>query len=95
MTLVNKDYCIFNMLGTNKPIWILGTPFLNDFYEVYDLKRNQVGLAPSKYTQDMQVPKNVDETFTKRLLLIVSTVVLITCQSVRNIQHNMKSIKMG
>ena len=91
----NKEHCIFNMHGTTKPIWILGTPFLNDFYQVYDLKRNQVGLAPSKYTQNMQVPKNVDETFTCRLLVVVSLLVLITCQSVRNIQQNIKFVKMG
>jgi hypothetical protein len=29
--------------------WILGTPFLNLFYQVYDMRRNQVGLVPSIY----------------------------------------------
>lgn len=43
------DLCTFNMYGTNKKEWVLGSPFLNDFYQVYDLDRNQVGLVPSAY----------------------------------------------
>ena len=32
--------------------WILGTPFLNLFYQVYDMDRNQVGLVPSIYVNN-------------------------------------------
>ena len=44
--------CTFNMYGTNKKEWILGAPFLNDFYQVYDLDRNQMGLVPNIYVND-------------------------------------------
>ena len=38
-----------NNLGSK---WILGTPFMNLFYSVYDMKRNQVGLVPSIYVNN-------------------------------------------
>jgi hypothetical protein len=49
---------------------VLGSPFLNDYYQVYDIQRNQIGLVPSIYAnpspQNMTVPQadNVDEKFT-------------------------------
>ena len=46
---------------------MLGSPFLNDYYQVYDMTRNQIGLVPSSYVNpgpnNIAVPnaENVDE----------------------------------
>ena len=59
---------------------MLGSPFLNDFYQVYDLDRNQIGLVPSNYsnpnTDSITVAQadNVDEKFTR--IFIISFIVL-------------------
>ena len=42
-------YCTSTLVGEDEGFWILGGAFLNDFYQIYDMKRNQVGLVPSKY----------------------------------------------
>lgn len=42
-------FCTSTLVGTQEPEWILGSPFLNDYYQIYDMKRNQVGLVPSIY----------------------------------------------
>lgn len=42
-------YCTLKIFPSSQERWILGAPFLSDFYQVYDLQRNQVGLVPSKY----------------------------------------------
>ena len=33
-------FCTLKIFPTLKKQWILGTPFLADFYQVYDLRRN-------------------------------------------------------
>jgi hypothetical protein len=40
-------YATFRIFPTLKKQWILGSPFLADYYQVYSLDRNQVGLVPS------------------------------------------------
>lgn len=42
-------YSTFRIFPTHKKQLILGAAFLNDFYQVYTLDRNQVGLVPSTY----------------------------------------------
>ena len=39
---------------------VIGTPFLNDYYQVYDQERNQMGLVPSVFTN----PYNDEGLFT-------------------------------
>ena len=45
-------FCTLRIFPTLKKQWILGTPFLADFYQVYDLRRNQIGLVPSAYVNN-------------------------------------------
>lgn len=33
--------------------WVLGIVFLQGYYQVYDLERNQVALAPNNYAEKM------------------------------------------
>ena len=39
---------------------VIGTPFLDDYYQVYDMTRNQIGLVPSDFVN----PENNDGLFT-------------------------------
>jgi len=39
---------------------VIGSPFLSDFYQVYDMTRNQMGLVPSLFTN----PYNDDGLYT-------------------------------
>jgi hypothetical protein len=63
-----KKYATLKIFPYQNKEWILGLPFLNDFYQVYDMKRNQIGLVPSKYTNNnpellLQIPpESKDET---------------------------------
>ena len=55
--------------------WLLGTPFLNLFYQVYDMKRNQVGLVPSIYvnnqhTRDLDPVIDTDNGTSKNIIII-------------------------
>lgn len=41
--------CHISLVASYKFETVLGTPFLNDYYQVYDMQRNQIGLVPSIY----------------------------------------------
>ena len=76
----DESVCSFSIYGQKDARWVLGSPFLNDFYQVYDLDRNQIGLVPSNYsnpnTDSITVAQadNVDEKFTR--IFIISFIVL-------------------
>ena len=44
-----RSQCAFDDYTWEKPEMVLGTPFMNNYYQVYDVKRNQVGFVPSIY----------------------------------------------
>ena len=57
----NSGICSLNIYpGAPNSGPVIGTPFLNDYYQVYDQTRNQIGLVPSIYTN----PYNDDGLFT-------------------------------
>jgi hypothetical protein len=44
----------YNKIGVSADkFWVLGVVFLQGYYQVYDLKRNQVALAPNIYGEKM------------------------------------------
>jgi hypothetical protein len=47
-----EQHCQVNLYGMSSKQWILGAPFLSDYYQVYDIKRSQMGLVPSAYVND-------------------------------------------
>jgi len=51
-TQSNTCMLLWDYESTENDKWILGTPFLNLFYQVYDMRRNQVGLVPSIYANN-------------------------------------------
>lgn len=66
--------------ATNR--WIMGTPFLNYFYQIYDLRNLQVGLVPNIYVNNQTNPQTVRvesiDTFqTKTIILSFSAFSLI------------------
>lgn len=82
--------CTFAIYGQKEKRWVLGSPFLNDYYQVYDMTRNQIGLVPSAYTNPspsaVNLPNadNVDEVQTKVFVLSVGTICYIFSQVVRS-----------
>ncbi len=57
---------------------MLGSPFLNDYYQVYDMTRNQIGLVRSIYmtndqTTEIDSPVNVDIKWTKFIVIMFSS----------------------
>merc|ERR1711862_958734 len=78
------------MGGQKEKRWVLGSPFLNDYYQVYDMTRNQIGLVPSTYTNPspnaINLPNadNVDEVQTKVFVLSVGALCYIFSQVVRS-----------
>lgn len=82
--------CTFAIYGQKEKRWVLGSPFLNDYYQVYDMTRNQIGLVPSTYTNPspsaINLPNadNVDELQTKVFVLSVGSVCYIFSQVVRS-----------
>lgn len=82
--------CTFGIYGQKDKRWVLGSPFLNDYYQVYDMTRNQIGLVPSAYTNPspnaITVPNadNVDELPTKVVVLSLGTLCYIFAHVVRS-----------
>lgn len=74
---LNKEQkeCQFLLSATTDQT-IFGTPFLNYYYQVYDLRRNQIGLVPSIYsnpTDDqltVEIAKKVNEELVKTLVIL-------------------------
>ena len=61
--------------------WVMGVPFLNNFYQVYDMKRSQVGFVPSIYVnnqkeQTMKPITNTDNE-SRKIIIIISSVLLL------------------
>ena len=48
---------------------MLGAPFLNDYYQVYDLTRNQIGLVPSIYATSFTPQDRFGGMYDKIVLL--------------------------
>ena len=69
--------CLLNIWAGKNDAIIIGAPFLDDFYQVYDLQRNQVGLVPSIYVNApndegifaSSPPESVDMKKTKPIVL--------------------------
>ena len=82
--------CTFGIYGQKDKRWVLGSPFLNDYYQVYDMTRNQIGLVPSVYTNPspnaITLPNadNVDELPTKIFVLSLGTLCYIFAHVVRS-----------
>jgi Eukaryotic aspartyl protease len=47
MYIIQDSGACYHRIGVSKDnFWTLGIAFLQGFYQVYDMKRNQVGLVP-------------------------------------------------
>ena len=85
--------CTINLYGTNDDKWVLGAPFLSDWYQVYDLKRSQMGLVPSIYVNNETTPlkqippESLDEMFTKLMVTILLSSALIIVSLTRNVLY--------
>ena len=78
--------CLVNIgvgFDDNNAHWILGTPFLNYFYQVYDLERNQAGLAVSAYVTNVEITAVPAQSITVWLIsaMLISTLGRIKMQS--------------
>lgn len=88
--LTDRDLCVFAIYGQTEKRWVLGSPFLNDYYQVYDMTRNQIGLVPSAYTNpnpsQATVPnaENIDELQSKIFVIAIGVTLYILSQIVRS-----------
>lgn len=88
--LSDKDICVFGIYGQMEKRWVLGSPFLNDYYQVYDMTRNQIGLVPTVYVNpspgQIGSPNavNQDELYAKIFVLAVGVSLYIFSQVVRS-----------
>jgi len=84
-------FLIFPQKDHGQDSVVLGAPFLNDFYQVYNLEKNTIGLVPSVNTNPETAdnfyysskPENVEE-FDRILVIIICVVALILGAIFRN-----------
>ena len=85
-----KVFATFRIFPTAEKKWILGLPFLADFYQVYDIARNQVGLVPSRYvnvnadTILQGQAESLDEKYRMLICLYIPLIAFIIVAFVRN-----------
>ena len=60
-TTLLGSICSINLFASKEKRWILGSPFLNSHFQVYDMHRNQVGLSSNE--------SSIDEAFSKSIVL--------------------------
>ena len=82
------------IFASNKHETVLGSPFLNDYYQVYDMNRHQVGLVPSAFAnnpthQNIPVPMFV-EAWIKGILIAGLAIGIVLSFLIRLIQVNME-----
>ncbi len=85
--------CLLNIWAGDNNAIIIGAPFLNDFYQVYDLQRNQVGLVPSIFVNApndegifaSSPPESVDMKKTKPIILWLLVGGWMIAASLRNL----------
>jgi hypothetical protein len=85
-----RVFATFRIFPTDEKKWILGLPFLSDFYQVYETARNQVGLVPSKYVNVnadkilQSQAESLDEKYRMLICLYAPLIVFIIIALVRN-----------
>ena len=72
------NFCVIQLIGDPEERWILGTPWLNNFYQVYSIDKNQIGLVPSIYAGDGVTVETVS-SFNLFVSLISFVVLILTC----------------
>lgn len=81
-------FLIFPQRESGQDAIILGAPFLDDYYQVYHLEKNMVGLVPSVYTNDdgfyaSSLPENVRE-YDREIIIALSIIGLLFAPIFRN-----------
>ena len=85
--------------GTESAHWILGSPFLNQYYQVYDMQRNQQGLVASIYENNADGQKvkaviNTDESYSSNQIIIISVCLLVVITAIRGYLIKFLRMKM-
>ena len=62
-------------------MWILGNTFLRDYYSIYDLENQRVGLVPMKGSSVLFEQRPIPEEPYSALLVVVLVIILIGCFS--------------
>lgn len=75
--------CILNIMNLGTDRWILGSPFLNQYYQVYDMARNQMGMVPNIHVNNLQatevtVPYSIDIIESKLIIICLSFLFLLS-----------------
>eukprot|EP00347_Sterkiella_histriomuscorum_P004811 403359005 len=74
----NYQSACYPMLGVSKnDFWILGVGFLTNYYQVYDMKRNQIGLVVNKYKTDSLKVQDLGDKKTPILVITILGSMLI------------------
>lgn len=84
-----NEYLTLRVYPNWKNSMVFGTPFLNDYYQVYDNERNQMGLVPSALVNEedatlINPPYSTDEEFSKDIRLYCSLGFIIVTLILRN-----------
>jgi hypothetical protein len=94
-------YCTLRVYPISRKQWILGATFLNDFYQVYDLQRNQIGLVASKFVNSNPEqlghipPENVDDKLRYYICLYAPLGTIILLQLLRLVIQNSDGLKLN
>ena len=84
------DYATFRIFATPHKEWVLGGAFLNDYYQVYSVDRNQVGLVPSTLSNGepdllaLNPPWSKDDTMANIMELASCLGVVVLTVLIRN-----------
>ena len=86
----------YNKIGLSADkFWVLGVVFLQAYYQVYDLERNQVTLAPNNYVEEMFHKEIwVEHQGDNKVLIIVSIVIGLVVSFISQVCQ-IKGLKKG
>lgn len=86
----------YNKIGLSADkFWVLGVVFLQAYYQVYDLERNQVTLAPNNYVEEMFHKEIwVEHQGDNKVLIILSIVIGLVVSFISQVCQ-IKGLKKG
>ena len=79
---ISKDTCYAKIGSSKNDFWLLGIAFLQLYYSLYDMERNQIGLVVNKYSTEIVAVEDLGD---RKIIIIVTIAIGIAANAVISI----------